>query len=94
MNRAVALGFRDGPEVGLRALAEIADDSRVAGGQPMAAARADLYRRAGRFTEAAQNYRIALAAAGNDGARRYLRRRLDEVEQSCTEPRPPPGVQR
>ncbi|NKY35485.1 sigma-70 family RNA polymerase sigma factor [Nocardia speluncae] len=94
VNRAVALGFRDGPEVGLRALAEIADDSRVAGGQPMAAARADLYRRAGRFTEAAQNYRIALAAAGNDGARRYLRRRLDEVEQSCTEPRQPPGVQR
>ncbi|WP_280435806.1 RNA polymerase sigma factor [Nocardia carnea] len=83
VNRAVAVGYRDGPEAGMRALEEIAGDSRVADGQPVAAARADLYRRAGLFTEAAQNYRVALAAAGNDAARRYLRRRLAEVEQSC-----------
>ncbi|MFD4402284.1 RNA polymerase sigma factor [Nocardia sp. NPDC058499] len=83
VNRAVAVGFRDGPEAGLRALEEVADGSRVGEGQPIAAARADLYRRAGRFTEAAQNYRIALVAAGNDAARGYLRRRLAEVERTC-----------
>lgn len=83
VNRAVAVGFRDGPAAGLQALEQVTDDSRVAGGQPIAAVRADLYRRAGRFTEAAQNYRIALAAAGNDAAHGYLRRRLAEVEGSC-----------
>ncbi len=77
------MGFRDGPAAGLQALEQVTDDSRVAGGQPIAAVRADLYRRAGRFTEAAQNYRIALAAAGNDAAHGYLRRRLAEVEGSC-----------
>ncbi|WP_280462937.1 RNA polymerase sigma factor [Nocardia carnea] len=83
VNRAVAVGFRDGPEAGLRALEEVADGSRVADGQPIAAARADLYRRAGRLTEAAQNYRIALVATGNDAARGYLHRRLAEVEHMC-----------
>lgn len=35
------------------------------------------------FTEAAQNYRTALAVTGNEAARRYLCRRLDEVEHGC-----------
>lgn len=90
MNRAIAVGFRDGPDAGLRALDEIAQDSRTAGALPVAAARADLYRRAGRYTEAARSYRMALAATGNEGARRYLRRRLDEVEPRSPGVRPLP----
>ncbi|WP_327152187.1 RNA polymerase sigma factor [Nocardia sp. NBC_01329] len=80
VNRAIAVGLRDGPEAGLTALAEVAGDRRLAGGQLVVAARADLYRRAGRHTDAAREYRAAIAAAGNDPARRYLRRRLAEME--------------
>jgi RNA polymerase sigma-70 factor (ECF subfamily) len=45
----------------------------------LAAARADLQRRAGRLGEAAAGYRRAIALAGNDGERRFLERRLREV---------------
>ncbi|NUS94369.1 MAG: RNA polymerase subunit sigma-24, partial [Nocardia sp.] len=80
VNRAIAVGLRDGPEAGLLALDAVAGDQRLAGGQLVTAARADLYRRAGRRTDAAREYRAAIAAAGNDPARRYLRRRLAETE--------------
>lgn len=43
------------------------------------ATRADLLRRAGRLTEAADAYRNALDLAPTDAEQRYLRRRLDEV---------------
>lgn len=87
VNRAIAVGLRDGPEAGLVALEEVAGDRRLAGGQLVGAARADLYRRAGRHSDAAREYRAAIAAAGNDPARRYLRRRLAEMEPAgVTEP--------
>ncbi|MFE3443635.1 RNA polymerase sigma factor [Nocardia sp. NPDC059180] len=79
VNRAVALGFRDGPAEGLGALDEIADHPRLANSHLVPATRAELLRRAGRYREAADHYRRALASIGNDPAARYLRRRLDEV---------------
>ena len=43
------------------------------------AARADLLRRLGRFSEAAAAYREALALVANDADRRFLERRLAQV---------------
>ncbi|KAF0846535.1 RNA polymerase sigma factor [Nocardia caishijiensis] len=80
VNRAVALGFRDGFEAGLAALDTIADHPRLAGSSAVVSTRADLLRRAGRDAEAAEQYRRAVATAENDQVRRFLTRRLAEVD--------------
>ena len=77
-NRALAVGFRDGFEVGLAALDEVADDPRLARANTVASIRADLLRRAGRRDEAREWYRQALDCAGSDPAREFLRKRLAE----------------
>ena len=46
----------------------------------MHAARADLLRRIGSSEEAAKSYKRALALVTNDSERRFLQRRLREVE--------------
>jgi RNA polymerase sigma-70 factor (ECF subfamily) len=46
---------------------------------PVAAARADFLRRAGRGTEAAAAYELAVVRATTEAERRYLRRRLQET---------------
>ncbi|AQA25943.1 sigma-70 family RNA polymerase sigma factor [Rhodococcus sp. MTM3W5.2] len=77
VNRAVAVGFRDGPERGLVALDEVPDDPRLA--RLRVPARADLLRRMGRTAEAEDAYLAALELAGNETTERFLRRRLEEV---------------
>ncbi|BAX90997.1 RNA polymerase sigma factor [Mycobacterium shigaense] len=77
-NRALAVGLRDGPDAGLAALDLVADDPRLAHSNLVATVRADLLRRAGRYTDAAGWYRIALASNGSDPGRAFLRRRIDE----------------
>ncbi|TDD67018.1 RNA polymerase subunit sigma-24 [Jiangella aurantiaca] len=80
LNRAVAVAMADGPAAGLAQVDAVAgelDDFRL-----LPATRADLLRRAGDKVAAAAEYRAALAAAGNDGERRYLARRLAEVDPS------------
>jgi RNA polymerase sigma-70 factor (ECF subfamily) len=79
-NRALAVGFRDGFDAGLRAMDEVADDPRLARSATVASIRADLLRRAGRCTEAAGWYRTALARDGSEPAREFLRRRLAECD--------------
>jgi RNA polymerase sigma-70 factor, ECF subfamily len=79
LNRAVAIAMRDGPAAGLTALAEIEDDA-LAGYHYLPAARADLLRRLGRTSEAAEQYRLALDQVGNGAERRFLQRRLAELE--------------
>jgi RNA polymerase sigma-70 factor, ECF subfamily len=80
LNRAVAVAMADGPEAGLALL-----DALVAAGtlpryHLLPAARADLLRRVGRTDEAAAAYREAIALASNEPERRFLSRRLSEVE--------------
>lgn len=77
-NRALAVGFRDGVDVGLAALDEVADDAGLARINAVAPIRADLLRRAGRLQEAAQWYRVALQHNGSAPARAFLERRLAE----------------
>jgi RNA polymerase sigma-70 factor (ECF subfamily) len=79
LNRAIAVGFRDGPEAGLDSLAEIeaADDLGL---YPLLhAVRADFLRRANRVQEAVEAYRRAVAQAGTDPERRLFQRRLNEL---------------
>jgi RNA polymerase sigma-70 factor (ECF subfamily) len=75
-NRALAIGLRDGPDAGLVALKEVADDSRAARIVP--SIRADLLRRAGRPGEALIWYRKALQANGSKPSRDFLCRRIAE----------------
>ncbi|HTY32584.1 RNA polymerase sigma factor [Mycobacterium sp.] len=77
-NRALAVGFRDGPDAGLAALDAVAHDPRLARSNLVATVRADLLRRAGRPAEAARWYRTALEANGSEPGRDFLRRRIAE----------------
>ena len=79
LNRAVALGFRDGPEAGLDALAGVEDDASLAGYHLLPAVRADLLRRAGRPEAAADAYREAISLVRTTAERRALQRRMREL---------------
>jgi RNA polymerase sigma-70 factor (ECF subfamily) len=76
LNRAIAVGMRDGPDAGLALLDELSLD----GYRWLPIAQADLHRRAGRTVEAAQRFREALALAASDSERRELERRLAALE--------------
>ncbi|HEX4813980.1 MAG TPA: RNA polymerase sigma factor [Nonomuraea sp.] len=71
LHRAVAVAEVDGPE---KALA-LVEGLEVAGYHLVHAVRADLLRRLGRHAEAAEAYAAAIAGAGNDVEREFLRRR-------------------
>ena len=79
LNRAGAVGMADGPAAGL-ALLEGLDDT-LPGYHLLPAARADLLRRLARWDDAAREYRRALALAPSAPERRFLGRRLVEVER-------------
>lgn len=79
LNRAVAVAMATVPEQGLALLDDLAGDGALAGYHLYHAARADLLRRSGRSTEAAEAYRDALVICENEVERRYLERRLHEV---------------
>ena len=76
LNGAVALSFAQGPEAGLDALTGLNEDGTLDRYQPFHAAHADLLRRAGRGTEAADAYGQALMYTENEAEQRFLRARL------------------
>ncbi len=80
LNRAAAIAMAEGPSKGLTLIDQLETKGELAGYHLLPAARADLLRRDGRFREAAEAYRQALALVSNDPERRYLTRRLAEVE--------------
>jgi len=79
LNRAVAVSMCEGPEAGLALLDGIAPDGELREYHLLPAARADMLRRLGRRSEAAEAYRRAFDLAGTDAERRYLERRLLEA---------------
>jgi len=79
LNRAVAIGFAEGPGPGLQALDELAGEPQLASYGYLPAARADLLQRLGRYDEACAAYREALASTGNSVERGFLRHRLDAI---------------
>lgn len=80
LNRAVAVAMADGPGRGLALIDELGASGDLDGYHLMHAARADLLRRIGSMTEAAKSYQRALALVTNEGERRFLERRLREVQ--------------
>jgi RNA polymerase sigma-70 factor (ECF subfamily) len=80
LNRAVAVAMADGPQPGLAILDSLAASGDLDGYHLLHAARADLLRRLGSSAEAAKSYQRALALVMNDSERRFLERRLREVQ--------------
>ncbi len=81
LNRAIAVGMADGPEAGLRALAEIEERERLAGYPFLAAALAEFEFRAGRPELAAGHLRAALLLARNPAEEAVLTRKLAACER-------------
>jgi len=79
LNRAVAVAMAEGPQRGLDLMKELAAAGDLENYHLLHAARADMHRRLGRHTEAAEEYQKALALVTNDSERRYLEKRLKEA---------------
>jgi RNA polymerase sigma-70 factor (ECF subfamily) len=80
LNHAVAVAMASNVEDGLRMIESIRVRNDLDGYHLMWAARADLLRRLGRWDEAAESYRRALALVTAEPERRFLSRRLAEVQ--------------
>jgi RNA polymerase sigma-70 factor (ECF subfamily) len=76
LNRAVAVGFADGPAAGLAELDALGAEPRLAGYGYLAAARADMLRRLGRVDDARIAYQEALLLTENAVERTFLAGRL------------------
>jgi len=72
----------DGPEAGLRILDQLETSGELTDYHLFHAARADLLRRQGSRTGALRSYKRALELVTNDSERRFLEKRLMEVESS------------
>jgi RNA polymerase sigma-70 factor (ECF subfamily) len=81
LNRAVAVAMLNGPQPALALIEALAATGDLDGYHLLHAARADLLRRAGSLKEAAKSYTRALALVTNDSERRFLERRLSEVQR-------------
>jgi len=79
LNRAVAVAMSGDPERGLDLIAALDVGGELAAYHHLPVARAELLRRLGRWPEAAEAYRRALALVKNEPERRHLARRLGEV---------------
>jgi RNA polymerase sigma-70 factor (ECF subfamily) len=77
LNRAIAVGMRDGPDAGLTLIDTL--EPRLLGFRLVPAAQADLLRRAGRTSAAAARYREALALTTDPADHTQLERRLAEL---------------
>jgi RNA polymerase sigma-70 factor (ECF subfamily) len=80
LNRAVAIAMEKGPEAGLRLIDTILSAGDLSDYHLAHAARADLCRRLGRKQEAAISYERALALAKLEPERRFLERRIKELQ--------------
>jgi RNA polymerase sigma-70 factor, ECF subfamily len=80
LNRAVAVAMAEGPERGLALMDGIDGLERY---RHLHSARADLLRRLGRSSEAAEAYGRALELAAQPAERAFLERRLAEVRSSA-----------
>ena len=79
LNRAVAVALRDSPSAGLALVDAILERGDLSDYYLAHSARADLCRRLGRTAEALASYQRALTLAQQEPARRFLRRRLNEL---------------
>lgn len=81
LNRAVAVAMRDGPRAGLDLIDALLGRRELTEYHLAHSARADLCRRLGRTGEAIDSYRQALELARQEPERRFLERRLVELQK-------------
>jgi len=81
LNRAVAVAMRDGPAAGLALVESILDRGELDDYHLAHATQADLCRRLGRTGEARSAYARAIALTQQGPERRFLERRLAELEK-------------
>ena len=80
LNRAAAVAMAEGPRPALALIDALAGRGDLERYHLLHAARADLLRRLGSSAEAAKSYARALALVTNDAERRFLERRLRELD--------------
>jgi len=80
LNRAAAVAMVDGPRPALALIDALAATGDLDRYHLLHAARADLLRRLGSSEEAAKSYTTAIGLCTNDAERRFLERRLREVQ--------------
>ena len=81
LNRAAAVAMRDGPLAGLTIIDAILARGDLGDYLHAHSARADLCRRLGRVDEARASYQRALSLTRQEPERRFLERRLREIDQ-------------
>jgi len=82
LNRCVAVAMVEGPVAALKVIEPLVSDNELENFHLLHSTRADLLRRIGDSRGAADSYRRALSLVKNDSERRYLERRLGEVQRS------------
>jgi len=80
LNRAVAVGFAQGPAAGLVALNDLAAEPQLAQYPYLAAARADFHRQLGHHGDARLAYEEALILTDNQAERDYLTTRINALQ--------------
>jgi RNA polymerase sigma-70 factor (ECF subfamily) len=81
LNRAAAVAMRDGPAAGLKLIDGLIGRGELADYQFAHSARAELCRRLGRTDEARASYRRALELTRQEPERRFLERRLADLDK-------------
>jgi len=79
LNRAVAIGMRDGPLAGLTHIDAVLSENELNNYHLAHAARADMQRRLGHIEAARISYQRALELTRQPGERRFLQHRLDQL---------------
>jgi predicted RNA polymerase sigma factor len=80
LNRAIAIGERDGPTLGLEALNTIADVRRLTPYPFYPAAMGEFARRLGTYDAARAHFQAAISRARNAAERRFLQERLRSLD--------------
>lgn len=80
LNRAVAIAMSDGPEAGLTHIDALLDHGELANYYLAHSARADLYRRLGRTSEARSAYQKALELTQQEPERQFLQERIRQLK--------------
>jgi len=86
LNHAVAVAMSDGCEAGLQLIHQLGSSGELDEYYLYHAARADLLRRLGRCAEALSAYERTLSLTSNAVERRYLRRRISELQSAQPTP--------
>ena len=80
LNRAVAVAMCDGPEAGLTLIDALLERGELADYYLAHSARADMYRRLGRTSEARSSYEKALALTQQEPERQFLQERIRQLD--------------